>query len=72
MDVSAIAAACADRFLAVAHSSGIALSVRDEGQARPWIKAPPEWIDRLTAVLVDNACRYAGSGGTVRIEVTVR
>ncbi len=71
VDVAAIATACCDRFLAVAHRSGIALSVRDEGTARPWIKAPPEWIDRLTAVLVDNACRYAGSGGTVRIEVTV-
>ena len=71
MDVAAIAAACADRFLAVAQRHEIALLVRDEGQTPPWIKAPPEWIDRLTAVLVDNACRYAGPGGTVRIAVTV-
>ena len=42
---------------------------RGDGQA--WISAPPEWIDRLTAVLVDNACRYAGRGGTVHIIVTV-
>ena len=33
------------------------------------ISAPPEWIDRLAGVLVDNACRYAGPDGTVRIEV---
>ena len=71
VDVAAIAAACADRFLAVAHRKEITLLVRDEGKTRPWIKAPPEWIDRLTAVLVDNACRYAGPGGTVRIGVTV-
>lgn len=71
MDVAAIAAACADRFSAVAQRDGIALSVGEDGQNPPWINAPPEWIDRLAAVLVDNACRYAGPGGTVRIAVTV-
>jgi signal transduction histidine kinase len=70
VDVTAIASACADRFSAVAQRGNIALSVRDEGQGHPWITAPPEWIDRLTAVLVDNACRYAGAGGAVRIAVT--
>ena len=71
VDVAAIAAECCDRFLAVAQHNEMALLVRDEGKTRPWINAPPEWIDRLTAVLVDNACRYAGPGGTVRIGVTV-
>jgi Histidine kinase-, DNA gyrase B-, and HSP90-like ATPase len=33
---------------------------------------PPEWIDRLTGVLVDNACRYAGPGGRVRLSVAAR
>jgi two-component system sensor histidine kinase TctE len=33
------------------------------------ISAPPEWIDRLVGVLVDNACRYAGPDGTIRILV---
>ncbi len=71
VDVAAIAAACADRFSAVALRGDIALLVWDDGQGPPWINAPPEWIDRLAGVLVDNACRYAGPGGTVRIAVTV-
>jgi signal transduction histidine kinase len=32
-----------------------------------WISAPPDWIDRLAGVLMDNACRHAGPGGQVRI-----
>jgi signal transduction histidine kinase len=32
-----------------------------------WISAPQDWIDRLAGVLMDNACRYAGQGGRVRI-----
>ena len=69
VDLAAIAAACADRFSAVAQRGEVTLLVGDESQTPPWINAPPEWIDRLTAVLVDNACRYAGPGGTVRIAV---
>jgi signal transduction histidine kinase len=33
------------------------------------ISAPPEWIDRLAGVLMDNACRYAGPDGVVQIGV---
>jgi len=70
VDVSAIAEACANRFFAVAQSRGIALSVDHLVDGQPWVNAPPEWVDRLTAVLVDNACRYARSNGVVRITVT--
>jgi signal transduction histidine kinase len=69
VDVAEIAIACADRFDAVAARRGIGLSVRSEGDIAPWVSAPPEWIDRLAGVLVDNACRYAKPNGAVRITV---
>ena len=69
VDVGAIAVACAERFEVVARQRGLSLGVRLEGDGAPFIKAPPDWVDRLVTVLVDNACRYAGRGGTVRIVV---
>jgi signal transduction histidine kinase len=72
VDIGAIATACADRFDAVASRRGIALSVQHRVEGQPWVNAPPEWIDRLTAVLVDNACRYAGDNGMVQITVSAR
>ena len=72
VDLATIAEGCADRFSGVARSKDVVLSVSHEGDERPWIKAPPEWVDRLSGVLVDNACRYAGPGGRVRIGVTTQ
>jgi len=72
VDLSAIAMACADRFDGIAQQRGISLSVLTQGQGQPWINAPPEWVDRLTAVLVDNACRYAGDGGVVVLTVSAQ
>ena len=69
VDVGAIGVSCADRFAVVAQQRGIALTVDVDVEGAPLIAAPPEWIDRLAGVLVDNACRYAGPGGTVRIRV---
>jgi two-component system, OmpR family, sensor histidine kinase CiaH len=72
VDVYAIARGCADRFGAVARSRDIALSVQRQGDADPLITAPPDWIDRLAGVLLDNACRYAGPRGAVRVVVTAQ
>jgi signal transduction histidine kinase len=69
VDVAAIASACADRFEAVAARRGISLTIRRIAEGQPWVNAAPEWIDRLTGVLVDNACRYAQEGGVVRLTV---
>ena len=69
VDLSSIAVVCADRFEAVAARRGLGLSVRRACDLVPLVSAPPEWIDRLTGVLVDNACRYASRNGTVRITI---
>ena len=64
VDLVMLAQACADRFRAVGPT------ITAETPARPTlISAPPEWIDQLAGVLMDNACRYAGPDGVVRIGV---
>ena len=70
LDVATIASTCADRFRAVARSRSITISADTGGTAPALISAPPEWIDRLAGVLMDNACRYAGPHGEVRISVS--
>ncbi len=72
VDLHTIAAECAVRFQAVAHAASPGISVTVGPSPAAWISAPPEWIDRLTGVLVDNACRYAGPGGSVRLSVAAR
>ncbi len=72
VDLATLAQACADRFRAVgpAVTADVGPAVTaDVGTAPALISAPPEWIDRLAGVLMDNACRYAGPGGQVRIGV---
>jgi signal transduction histidine kinase len=64
VDLATLAQACADRFRSV----GPAITTDITAEAA-LISAPPEWIDRLAGVLVDNACRYAGPDGQVRIGV---
>jgi signal transduction histidine kinase len=71
LDVATIACACADRFRAVARSRSITITADTGDPAPALISAPPEWIDRLAGVLMDNACRYAGPDGQVRISVAV-
>jgi signal transduction histidine kinase len=72
VDVATLAEACAGRFVAVAKARGISLTVSREGADAMLIEAPASWVDRLCGVLVDNACRYAGDGGSVRVIVTAR
>jgi signal transduction histidine kinase len=72
LDLATIVGQCAERFRALGATREFAIEVVASGSAPAWISAPPEWIDRLIGVLVDNACRYAGARGTVRITVAHR
>jgi signal transduction histidine kinase len=74
LDLTPIATECADRFSSIAQSRTITISTRATG-GPALISAPPEWIDQLAGVLVDNACRYATQGGRaghVRISVAAQ
>jgi signal transduction histidine kinase len=64
VDLATVAQACADRFRSVGPAVTAAVTA---GPAL--VNAPPEWIDRLAGVLLDNACKYAGPDGQVRIGV---
>jgi signal transduction histidine kinase len=72
LDLATIAQECADRFGSVARSVSLDITSGSAGPEPAWISAPPEWIDRVAGVLMDNACRYAGPGGKVRISVVQR
>ncbi|HEY2505454.1 MAG TPA: HAMP domain-containing sensor histidine kinase [Streptosporangiaceae bacterium] len=72
VDLAAIAAECAGRFRALGATGEFRVQVQTSGPGSAWISAPPEWVDRLAGVLVDNACRHAGSGGLVRVSAIRR
>jgi signal transduction histidine kinase len=69
VDVGEVATDSVTRFRHVADQRGIQLRGSVSAPRAALIAAPPEWIDRLTGVLVDNACRYAPDGGTVDVSV---
>lgn len=69
VDVADTAEECVIRFQSVATARGVRLRFRREGNDAPIVRADPMWIDRLIGVLVDNACRYAGSGGVAEVRV---
>ena len=69
VDVTPIADACADRFRALAVSRSVDIVSETAAEVPALISAPPEWVDRLAGVLMDNACRHAGLAGRVRISV---
>ena len=64
IDLGCLAQTCADRFRSVGPAISTAI-----GTEPALISAPPEWLDRLAGVLMDNACRFAGPDGQVRIGV---
>lgn len=69
VDLTTVVEACAKRFSALATSRQVALSVEEATGGQAVVLAPAEWLDRLTSVLLDNACRYSGPGGQVLASV---
>jgi signal transduction histidine kinase len=70
VDLNVLVAQTADRFEAVAEARGQVLTVRAGARhADAIVTAPPEWLDRLVGVLLDNACKYSPDGGAITISV---
>jgi signal transduction histidine kinase len=68
VDLAVMADQAVDRFGPVAETRGLTIDVHVPAGGAV-IAAPPEWLDRLLGVLLDNACKYAPDGG--RVDVTV-
>ncbi|MEA2672352.1 MAG: hypothetical protein QOG45_2572 [Chloroflexota bacterium] len=69
VDLGVLAAGAVERFRPVAERRSQRISGAVTGPAAPMITAPPDWLDRLLGVLLDNACRYSGEAGEVRVSV---
>jgi two-component system sensor histidine kinase CiaH len=69
VDLGVLATQTVERFRIIAEARGIDLATRGEGEGQ-MISAPPEWLDRLLGVLLDNACRYSPGGGNVTVTVS--
>jgi signal transduction histidine kinase len=70
VDLGVMAAQAVDRFGAIAETRRLTISL-DAPEDGAVVAAPPEWLDRLLGVLLDNACKYAPDGGAVAVSVVV-
>jgi signal transduction histidine kinase len=70
VDLAVMAAQTVDRFGAIAETRNLTIALRAPDDSAV-IAAPPEWLDRLLGVLLDNACKYAPDGGRVDVTVAV-
>ncbi|HVS42160.1 MAG TPA: HAMP domain-containing sensor histidine kinase [Candidatus Dormibacteraeota bacterium] len=70
VDLGILAGGAVERFRSVAERRSQRISGAVNGPVEPLVTAPPDWLDRLLGVLLDNACRYSGEGGEVRVIVS--
>ncbi len=68
VDLGVLATQAADRFGVIANARYLRLEVRTPPEGAI-VSGPPEWLDRLLGVLLDNACKYAPPGGVVEVTV---
>jgi signal transduction histidine kinase len=68
VDVAVLAGATADRFSAVAEARQLRLTV-ETAVPDAVVNVPPEWLDRLLGVLLDNALKFSAPGGLVGVSV---
>ena len=68
VDVGVLAAQAVDRFTILAESRRLRLSLQT-APGNNVVTAPPEWLDRLLGVLLDNACKYSREDGIVGVSV---
>jgi signal transduction histidine kinase len=70
VDLAVMAAQTVDRFGPIAETRHLTIDLHTPTDGAI-IAAPPEWLDRLLGVLLDNACKYAPDGGRVQVTVVV-
>jgi signal transduction histidine kinase len=70
VDLGILAGGAVERFRSVAERRSQRISGAVNGPVEPLVTAPPDWLDRLLGVLLDNACRYSGEGGEVHVIVS--
>ncbi|MDQ2960690.1 MAG: HAMP domain-containing histidine kinase [Candidatus Dormibacteraeota bacterium] len=70
VDLTTLAAGAIERFRTMAASRALDLQLSAPADESVVVELPPEWLDRLAGVLIDNACRYSRRGGAVVVAVT--
>jgi signal transduction histidine kinase len=69
VDLGVVARGAVERFGMVAERRSLRLTGDVDPEVSALITAPPDWLERLLGVLLDNACRYGREGGEVTVRV---